>query len=91
MGWWKIENVKTGRHDHHGHEIKKLEDLNASLYNGDGPADAMGDTLRRIAEMYRESFGRGPKLDELHACVNFCANPWANDEGVFEPWVEPEK
>jgi len=90
MGWWKIRDIESGRIDPRGHEIKEMADVNSALYNGDGPADVMGPAIRKIADMYRESWGRGPKIEELHACLNFCANPWVN-EGVFEPWNEPKE
>lgn len=102
MGWWRIDNVERGQIDFervlkekserpYSANVRPGADDPSAMYNGDGPADVMGDALRRIAEMYKEVWGRGPKADELHACVNFCANPWINDEGVFEPWNDPRK
>jgi hypothetical protein len=95
MGWWKIRNVETGQIDFKGVEVKAdapvEEQLQGQLYNGDGPADVMGDAIRKIAAMYRESFGRGPKADELHACLNFCTNPYLSAESEFEPWNDPPR
>lgn len=85
MGWWKIKSVERGQIDWDAskngmaNQVPGRDDPNA-LYNGDGPADEMGEALARIARLYKKTWGRWPKLDELQACFNFVTGP-ARDEG----------
>lgn len=71
MGWWNIKDVKTGQIDPAFVSPRPT----VRLVNGDGPADAMGVALDRIAEMYREAWDRDPLIDELQAVFNFVVGP----------------
>ena len=82
MGWWKIKDVETGMVDF-GHKCPTNPQLanavpghetNGNLYNGDGPADLMGATLRKISKQYEDAWGRPAKKEELKAVFNFCCN-----------------
>ena len=80
MGWWKIADVETGMVDFKAktaaqtaNAVPGHEDTEC-LFNGDGPADIMGDTLRRVSALYQSAWGRPAALDELRACFNFCLN-----------------
>jgi len=79
MGWWKIKNVETGQID-----FDQSPTDEKILYNGDGPADIMGPALDTIADMYREAWGRDPKLDELQAVFNFVTGADARESGIFK-------
>jgi len=85
MGWWKIKDVETGMVDF-GHKCPtNPQFVNAvpghepdeNMYNGDGPADLMGEILKKISRQYEDAWGRPAKKEELRAVFNFCYN------GVF--------
>ena len=82
MGWWKVKDIKTGQIDF-DHKCPTNPQLtNAipgqeecdSVYNGDGPADLMGQVLRKISALYETAWERQAKKDELIAVFNFCCN-----------------
>lgn len=82
MGWWRIKDIESGQVDF-DHECPTNEKLaNAvpgkddadGLYNGDGPADTMSDTLRGISKVYEDKWDRPAKKEELTAVFNFCCN-----------------
>ena len=81
MGWWKINSVEKG-----GIACDTKE--GQELYNGDGPADLMGEALDKIAHEYQISFGRYPKREELLACFNFCSNPFVKEDGSYVPFKD---
>lgn len=82
MGWWKIDSVETGQIDcsHKCPTNPQLtnavpgQETEDAMYNGDGPADVMGDALRDIDKQYKDAWGRSAKPDELRAVFNFCFN-----------------
>ena len=82
MGWWKIKDIETGMvdWDHEcptNHELTNAVpgyEVTDSMYNGDGPADLMGPMLKKISNLYKVSWGRPAKKDELIAVFNFCCN-----------------
>jgi hypothetical protein len=80
MGWWKINDVERGQ----SAKMHRSE-TETDLYNGDGPADEMGECLDSIAREYMAAFGRWPKLDELQACFNFVTNP-RKEGDTYVPW-----
>lgn len=82
MGWWKAD-LKTGQISNEKPSNHKDGDfLNAipgrdkekDIYNGDEPADVMGDALVKISKAYKKSWKRPAKKEELIACFNFCLN-----------------
>jgi hypothetical protein len=82
MGWWKIRDIETGQIDFQAktfapgtlvNAIPGKEDID-QLFNGDEPADIMGDTLREISKVYEKEWNRPAKKEELTACFNFCCN-----------------
>jgi hypothetical protein len=80
-GWWQIKDVETGQIDWNqpdkaGQLINAIpgEDSTEELYNGDGPADVMGDALKKIDGMYQETWGRLPTMRELRGVSNFVLN-----------------
>lgn len=84
MGWWKIadsgggidfENPPSGAGDSSLVNAIGGRDTPEDHYNGDGPADVMGNAVADIAALYREEFGRDPYVDELKACLNFVLGP----------------
>ena len=83
MGWWKIQDVKTGQVDK-DHKcptnpqfanaipgVDKVDDL----YNGDEPADIMGKALKDIRSCYKKNWNRDEFSNEMEAVFNFCYNP----------------
>jgi len=82
MGWWKIRDVESGMIDW-SHKCPTNEALaNAApgqdaknlRYNGDGPADAMEEALKKVNGLYEETWGRAAYREELQAVFNFVAN-----------------
>jgi len=83
MGWWKIDSVERGQVDP-SHECptnlslvnavpgQETEDSTLVMYTGDGPADLMGEALRKVNEQFIVAWGRPAKPDELRATFNFC-------------------
>ena len=80
-GWWKIKDVDTGQIDWNQPDkatglinaIPSSDDTD-TLYNGDGPADVMGQAIKDIATLYREAWDRDPTIRELRAVANFVIN-----------------
>lgn len=62
MGWWSISDSDGGI------SAEKTE-----LYNGDGPADILGDALDKVIIEYKRDIGREPYKQELVAAFNFVA------------------
>ena len=99
-GWWAIDSPDTGRIDW-GQKtedrdglINALPDVDPAekLYNGDWPADLMGETLSKVDLAYRASWGRPAKYDELKAVFNFCTGPMRDaetpDDHIENKWVD---
>lgn len=88
MGWWKVKDIQSGGIDWAHTCPTNAELVNAvpsvddaqALYNGDGPADLMGDALRAISHLYEEEWGRPATKEELIAVFNFCCNGMFADE-----------
>jgi hypothetical protein len=85
MGWWRIRNVESGQVDathtcptnpKFVNAVPGAETEENQLYNGDGPADTMGDAIQKIAKMYIDAWGRPPRVEELEAVFNFVFNPY---------------
>lgn len=94
MGWWKIDpDAGTGQIDCNnppsGHQEGELinaipgRDTTEDYYNGDGPADIMGDALDRIAEEFQRKWNRPPYLKELKACFRFVSRRF-EESGIYE-------
>lgn len=81
-GWWKIDSVEKGQIDWDQPDKNGLinaipgQDTTKKLYNGDGPADIMGNAIDSITSEYHEAWGRNPEPEELQAVFNFCFNGW---------------
>jgi hypothetical protein len=58
MGWWNITN----------------EDSKHEMYNGDTPADIMGDAISEIVKTYEKEWGRKPYRKELKAVFSFTSS-----------------
>lgn len=78
MGWWKIVDKSGGIDFRHKCPINpKLSnaipgiDLSNELYNGDIPADIMGNALDHINQEYGKAWGRKATREELEAVFNF--------------------
>jgi len=86
-GWWTIQPGEPGAHVEPPGRYDGTE-----LYNGDGPADMMGDVLADIDQSYRYVWGRPAQPEELRAVFEFvfrCVedkNPvcWPKNEWVDE-------
>jgi len=63
MGWWSISNNGGGI------SLQKTE-----LYNGDGPADILGDAMDKVVKEYQNTWGRPPYKEEVVAAFNFVTN-----------------
>ena len=86
MGWWKSDGPETGciagqlPSGHPGEDTPEFRnaipgrDSPDDCYNGDGPADVMGNALAEISALYKKHWARPAKADELRACFNFCLN-----------------
>ena len=80
MGWWKIKD-ESGRI---AWDLTK--DQVASLperYNGDEPADILGQAFDRVAVAFLGKWGRLPSMEELTAAVNFVLGPH-REAGSYE-------
>jgi len=80
-GWWQIKDVETGQinwdqPEKAGQLINAIpgSDEMEMLYNGDGPADVMGDAIKKIDGFYKEAWGRPPTIRELRGVANFVIN-----------------
>ena len=58
MGWWTI-NDREDKHE---------------MFNGDTPADIMGDAVNEIVKTYEEEFGRKPYRKEMQAVFKFTSS-----------------
>lgn len=58
MGWWNI-NGKEDKHE---------------MFNGDTPADYMGDAIEKIVKSYEEEWKRKPYRRELEAVFKFTSS-----------------
>jgi len=87
MGWWRIDNVDksqiagtlpSGLSGGAGAVLNAVPGRAepSDLYNGDGPADVMGDALAQINDLYEKAWGRRAQPDELKACFDFVCNGW---------------
>jgi len=89
-GWWEIDDIDNGqiKWDQPDKEglINSLpgEDTPDKSYNGDGPADVMGDAFGKIQDEYQSSWGRNPSPEEMKAVFNFVFNGWKNSENKDE-------
>lgn len=61
MGWWQIENEDT-------------RNYGLEMYNGDTPADIMGDAIAEIVKTYEEEWGRKPYRKEMKAVFSFTSS-----------------
>lgn len=102
-GWWAIGDQSPGGFTSDGgmvpppvdkgglmNAIPGVDGADDALYNGDGPADVMDDTIADIDLLYRQSWGRGIKTDELQAVFDFCSGPFMDGRKSNElnPWVD---
>jgi hypothetical protein len=82
MSWWRISDIDSGGIDftHKCPTNPELSnaipniDSSDELYNGDTPADIMGDALDKISKEYKRAWDRTPKREELQAVFNFVLN-----------------
>ena len=80
MGWWKIKD-DSGRiaWDLSRDEVARLPER----YNGDEPADILGQAFDRVAAAFLDDWERLPSIDELTAAVNFVLGPH-REAGSYE-------
>lgn len=93
-GWWAITKGNSGINPppvDKGGLMNAIpgEDPGAARYNGDGPADIMGDALREIDLEYLMAWGRPATKMELEAVFDFCTGPILAD-GSFDYSGGPE-
>jgi hypothetical protein len=87
-GWWAISEDSPGITpppvDKGGlmNAIPGTDPGDAAMYNGDGPADTMGEALDSIAQQYWSSWGRPPHPEEIQAVFDFVSRPVF--EGAYE-------
>ena len=48
MGWWSINNIEEGGIDR--------SEQGKSLYNGDSPADILGDAINKVIKEYQRAW-----------------------------------
>jgi len=65
MGWWSINNIEEGGID--------WSEQGKSLYNGDSPADILGDAINKVIKEYQRAWNRKPYTEEIQAAWNFVA------------------
>lgn len=90
-GWWAITGPEGPGLSHMPpvpkgnllNAIPGVDPAKAALYNGDGPADVMGDAIREIDLEYLMAWGRPATKAELQAVFNFCMGPIEPD-GSFD-------
>ncbi len=58
MGWWTI-NDRENKHE---------------MFNGDTPADIMGDAIAEIVKTYEKEWGRKPYRKEMQAVFSFTSS-----------------
>jgi hypothetical protein len=96
-GWWAIKPGEPGIHippvDKGGlmNAIPGTDGADQALYNGDGPADVMDDTIADLDLLYRQSWGRGIETDELQAVFDFCSGPFMDgrrESDGLNRWVD---
>lgn len=82
MGWWAISGENGGIDFTSKQEGTPRDKV---LVGGDGPADIMGGAVQEIAQLYKETWERCAKMEELRACFNFVTAPWVEEDGTFNP------
>ncbi len=71
-GWWTIDGSKPPVDKGSlMNAVPGCDPADAALYTGDGPADHTGEYLDQIDIMYRTTWGRPAKPEELEATFNF--------------------
>ena len=84
-----IENIDSLRVEDICDEIDVVnaipgQDSEKEYYNGDGPADIVGDCIDKLIESYKETWKRPPYIEELEAAINFVMGPyrkgWYNEK-----------
>jgi len=86
-GWWAITPGNPGISpppvDKGGllNAFPGVDPADEAMYNGDGPADIMGDALGRIITEYNLVWGRPPHPEEMRAVFEFCFGPYGRDPG----------
>ena len=96
MGWWKIASVGTGQiscqlpSGHTGSGPRNAvsgRDTPDDLYNGDEPADIMGDALKRIDSAFSRYWGRSAKADELRVAIHEYGSGFSIDNFIVELYL----
>ena len=72
-GWWRITPENPGVNLVPGKPANACPggDPVSEQYNGDGPADVMGNTFANINQQYMDSWGRPAKSEEMKAVFDF--------------------
>ena len=94
MGWWAIANEGGGIDFSNlgkmglANQVPGTDNNEETLYGGDEPADIMGNAVQEIAGLFKQEWGRYPKMEELKACFNFVTAPQVQEDGTFDPDAE---
>jgi hypothetical protein len=77
MGWWQIdltdEEVEAfEKSDEVLMNALPTRDSSKRLYTGDQPADIIDEALDKIDKVYKNTWGRKAKRQEIVAVVDFC-------------------
>lgn len=88
-GWWTIDGSKPpvdkGKLMN---AVPGCDPADAAMYTGDEPADYTGEYLDQIDIMYRTTWGRPAKPEELEATFNFSFRP-VEDGGIkLNEWFD---
>jgi 2'-5' RNA ligase len=86
-GWWRITPENPGVNLVPGKPANACPGGDPSLesYNGDGPADTMGDTMANINQQYMDAWGRPAKADEMKAVFDFVYGGFEQDPSLYLP------
>lgn len=88
-GWWTIDGSKPpvdkGKLMN---AIPGCDPADAAMYTGDGPADHTGDYLDQIDIMYRTTWGRPAKPEELAATFDFSFGPVKDGAIKLNEWFD---
>jgi 2'-5' RNA ligase len=93
-GWWAITPDNPGINsppvDKGGlmNAIPGTDPADAAMYTGDGPADHTGQYLDQIDIIYRTTWGRPAKPEELAATFQFCFRPVADGSYGLNEWFD---
>ena len=92
-GWWAItpEGGQVPPPVDKGklmNAVPGIDGADQALYNGDWPADIMGDALDHVDLAYRKTWGRPPNPEELQSVFKFVSHPVIDGIYKVNQWVD---